>query len=135
MSQRKLKKIRKEIEILKNSENKQDKFEKVGLRDSLKKIIKENWRYLLGLTVMVVIIYWNGLAGGFVSDDYASITQNPRVGDFWNMFGNSATFSNYLVSKLVGISSPVGYHVLSLVLYIVFCWLAFIILETIFIFY
>lgn len=132
MSQRKLKKIRKEVEVLKNIENRQDVLGKVGLRVALKKIIKENWMYLLGLTVMVVIIYWNGLAGGFVSDDYASITQNPQVGDFWHMFGNSATFSNYLVYKLVGVGSPVGYHVFSLLLYIVFCWLAFLVLETIF---
>jgi len=134
MSQRKLKKIRKEIEILKNSGSEQDISNKVALRVTLKKIIKDNFLWLLLMTVVIIGIYFNSLWGNFVSDDYASIPQNPYIDNFWYMFGkgNSMGFSTYLMKQIVGFGSSVPFHLMAVINFIIFCWVAYIFLEIVF---
>jgi len=132
MSQRKLKKIRQEIK--KVEENIVEYEQSFSLRTKIKEIWKSNWLYLIGITLLVIVIYFNGMWGGFVSDDYASITANPYINDFWKMFsyGNSMSFSTYLVSKLFGITSSVPYHILNLIIFILVCITLFVLMEIIF---
>ena len=47
-------------------------------------IIKENWKFLLILCVGIVVLYFNGMHGDFVSDDYASIPDNAGIMSFSN---------------------------------------------------
>ena len=85
--------------------------------------------FLIGLGV--VVVFGNGLRGDFVSDDYATVPQNPLVADFrasvltpGNMF-NSMNISNYILANIFGVVSPVPYHVFSLLTYLVSIFLVF----------
>ncbi len=123
MSQRKLKKIR-QIEKMAVEETKKDYLPKFW------SFLFKNWKFLIAIILLSVGLFANGMKGDFVSDDYASITQNPNVGDFSYMFtgsnfGNSQTLTTFLVYKLFGNSSPIPYHVISLVYFIIFTILAY----------
>jgi len=134
MSQRKIKKQKKQsLEILekKSIEN------YAGIELSFIEIVKKYWKFLTGLVVLAIVIFANGLAGNFVSDDYATITQFPQLGDFWFMmtkdsFGNSMYLTNHLIYKLFGNSSPVAYHFLSLIIFLVVLIIGFVFIFTIF---
>jgi len=126
MSQKKLKRLRK-LETV-NLVSKEILEPVKGIRQ----IIKENWKFLIVMSVGIFLLYFNSLRGDFVSDDYATIPQNPQINDFWFMVKNTQSFSNYLIYKLFGFASPIAYHVFSLLIYIIFCLLVFIVIEVIF---
>jgi hypothetical protein len=74
MSQKKLKKLKKE-----NNQKEIVLEEKVvGIRE----ILHKNWKFLIILLIGVVGIYFNSLNGAFVSDDYATISQNAQIMNF-----------------------------------------------------
>lgn len=131
MSQRKLKKLRKtideKVEVKTGIEGK-------GLMEVIKKIIFKEWIYLALMTFLSLVVYGNSLGANFVSDDYASITQNTQINDFWYMFssGNSMSFSTYLVNQLFGNASPIPYHLLNWLTLVLFCWIAYLFLEVVF---
>lgn len=131
MSQRKLKKQRamEAIEVVKKVE-----YSGTGWIETWKKFFTLNWKYLLGMTLVIVLIYFNGLNANFVSDDYASITQNPQINNFKFMFnnGDSMSFSTYLVNQVFGSSSPIPYHAISLLSFIIFCWQAAFLIDLFF---
>ena len=79
-------------------------------------VVKMNWKFLGLICILIFGVYLNSLKGDFVSDDYATITQNPLIGNLGYMFnkGNSMFLSNYLVFKLFGHGSSLPYHALSL---------------------
>lgn len=99
-------------------------------------IIKNNWVFLLLTCLVSLVLYANALNGAFVSDDYATVPNNPLIGDFWATMksfpGNSMSLSNYVVFKLFGYSSPVPYHVTSLLIYMLVLVLVFIFVEIVF---
>lgn len=111
MSQRKLKKIRKEEKIL-------GQMPVNPLANlSLKRIIKENWKIFLYLTLGVILVFANGMNGDFVSDDYATIPQNPYIADAvksWQDKPNIVNYSNTITALLFGINSPAPYHLFNL---------------------
>lgn len=122
MSQKKFKKMRKENvlppEILASQK-------KPGFRE----IIKSNWKFLVILLVCTTGLYFNSLWGGFVSDDYASITQNADIKSFGAAFksiGAMTAITNSLLANIFGISNPIPYHVFNLVLYLMVLVVAFI---------
>jgi len=127
MSQKRLKKIRKIESAQLVNENK----------DFLPKfweIIKKDWVYLLIISVLAVLLYVNAMRGGFVSDDYATITQDPGIGNFWHMmtlntFGNSMNLSNFLIYKIFGNSNPIPYHIMSLMWFLVFNVLGYVLVR------
>lgn len=130
MSQKRLKKIKKQV-VLESEKN-----VKVFL-PSFWEIIKKNWIFLLVISILGILIYANGLKGDFVSDDYASITQESQIGNFQYMFtkagmpGNSQFLLTYLVYKLFGNSSPVPYHLASLICFLIFNVIAYVFLVLI----
>jgi len=128
MSQKKTKRERKKKKVPDQVQN--DKKEFLGIR----KILKENWKFLVGLCVGVILLYANSLAGDFVSDDYASITQNPGVTNVRVMFSNFnfVSVSTYLIAKIFGIGSPVPYHFFSLILYLLNCLTVFVLVHVLF---
>lgn len=121
MSQKKIKRIRKMEE---SSASINSVFETmVGIR----KIIKDNWVFLLILCFGVAVLYFNGLNGDFVSDDYATITQNPDIKSFGLMLKTSLVgVSNSVLAIFFGTESPIPYHSLNLFLYILTLISAFI---------
>jgi tetratricopeptide (TPR) repeat protein len=96
-------------------------------------IIKANWRYLLFITFGTTLLYLNSLGGDFVSDDYATILNNPQIKDL--MFGfrglNPVNIVNYLIALIFGVS-PLPYHLLSLSLYLIFGIVAFVLAYLLF---
>ena len=130
MSQKKLKKLRKEVD------GNQDKpiVEKVqGVRE----ILKKNWKFLLILMIGIVALYFNSLWGDYVSDDYASITQNADIMSVKAAWLSSpvsffANFYKTMIAKIFGIGSSIPFHVGNLALYLLICIVAFIFLSLFF---
>ncbi len=129
MSQKKLKKERVMAKVV----DKQSSYDP-GEFEGIIKILRSNWIFLLGVCVMTILLYLNSLHGHFVSDDYASITQNPTVTNFGLMFSglNMVSIITYLGAVLFGVTNPFMWHVLSLFLYIVFLIVSFIFLDIVF---
>ncbi len=124
MSQKKVKQQRRVKQEEVGINEKMNSGETVGFT----KIIKEHWRFLVGIVIGVILLYANSLGGNFVSDDYASITQNPDIKRFLVLFPgfNLVGFSKYLIAVIFGVESPVAFHVYSLFLYLVICCLVFV---------
>ena len=96
-------------------------------------IIKENWKFLLILCVGIVVLYFNGMHGDFVSDDYASIPDNTGIMSFSNQTkGLIGGLINWSMAVIFGIKNPIPYHIFSLVLYLLVCIFAFIFLYIVF---
>lgn len=121
MSQKKLKKIRKEI-------NQTMGRAVVEKKPGIRQIIKDNWKFLVILLVVTIGIYFNSLKGDFVSDDYASITQNADIKNFGVMFKSWSipAISNSILAILFGIESPIAYHSFNLFLYLLILVAAFV---------
>jgi len=131
MSQKKIKRERREKKIpdsLKGPAAVRDGEEEAfGIR----RILKENWKFLLAMCVGVVLLYINGMNGDFVSDDYATIPQNPLVGDIKYSLLNKDTrnlviLSNAFIAALFGIINTFPFHFYSLLVYIVVCGVVFV---------
>jgi len=129
MSQGKIKKLRKQQKLKKHLQ-----LNKVVDADirliGIRQILKENWKFLLILCVGTFLLYFNSLWGDFVSDDYAAITQDPNVADiFGKLFLNirgSPSVANAIIASIFGVESPIPFHALSLVLFLIFLVLFFL---------
>lgn len=130
MSQKKLKRIKKENLVPKLIDSVRQFREGLGIF----KIIKQSYIFLILMTVGIFLLYFNSLTGDFVSDDYASITLNNVVGNFSEMFhnGNSMTFGTYLIEKFFGHTSTFPFHLSSVLIYMAVCVLFYIFLEVVF---
>jgi protein O-mannosyl-transferase len=97
-------------------------------------IIKENWKFLLIILVGIFTVNFNALNANFVSDDYASITQNTQIYDFKTMLNsfNSTSISTYMLGNIAGISDPMMYHLFSVVLLGVICIIAFVVVYKVY---
>jgi len=98
-------------------------------------IIKKNWIFLIVASLVAVVLYANAIGADFVSDDYASITQESKVGSLSYMFlnkatlGNSQSFTTYLINKVFGNTSPVPYHLVSILYFLIFIAIAFVLIK------
>ncbi len=130
-------------ELKNNSALRNEREKTIELSDEIKtkkenigiiKILKENWKFLLCVSLGILVLYFNALGGDFVSDDYASISQNPNVGNINVMFagGNTAVLTNYFINMLFGSTVPIAYHVVSVLLFITFVWVAFVAIMLVF---
>lgn len=122
MSQKKLKRLRK----LENSNNVvgREIYEPIK---GIRQIIKENWKFLLILCIGICVLYFNGMKGNFVSDDYASIPDNPNIMKLSSGLSGLITgMSNWFLAVVFGIENPIPFHLLNLLMYSVICVFAFI---------
>lgn len=125
MSQKRLKKIRRE----EKNEAKKDFVEVVGFRQ----IIKQNWKFLFFLLLGVFGLYLNSLHGDFVSDDYATIPQNPNIFSFKDgLKGWMGGLINWFLAVTFGVKSPVHYHIFSLFTYLAILIVLFVFVYLIF---
>ncbi|MFA5750430.1 MAG: hypothetical protein WC895_04365, partial [Candidatus Shapirobacteria bacterium] len=107
MSQKKLKKLRKVLQSRIEKEKEQKVFEFFGFRQ----ILKENWKFLVILLLGVVILWFNAMGGNFVSDDYATIPQNPLIMSFKHgLSGWMGGLINWFLAVTFGIGSSIPYH-------------------------
>ncbi|MFA4826817.1 MAG: tetratricopeptide repeat protein [Candidatus Shapirobacteria bacterium] len=125
MSQKKNKRLRNQV-IEVTSQLSKVTF---GVRD----ILKGNWKFLVLVCLGIIAVYLNSLKGDFVSDDYASITQNPNIYDTMHYLKSMSLpgMVTHIIAKLFGIGSSLPYHAASLVLYLAICVLAFIFMVTV----
>ena len=81
-------------------------------------ILKNNWLILAATLILTLILYANSLRGDFVSDDYATIAQNPLIANLGIGFrGLVSTYMvNSLVASIFGVN-PLPYHLFSTMLY------------------
>ena len=93
-------------------------------------ILKRNWIFLLIISLGIFLLFFNGLKGDFVSDDYATIINNSDIKSLRYFSGNltPVVFMNFLVGNIFGVT-PLAYHVFSVLLYIFTCWVAFVFLN------
>ncbi|MDD3003096.1 MAG: tetratricopeptide repeat protein [Candidatus Shapirobacteria bacterium] len=128
MSQKKAKRLRR-IETV-------TLVEKNGIEHvkGIRQILKENWKFLVALCVGVFALYFNSLNGAFVSDDYASITDNSLVTSFGSQAKNGLVVGlcNWLTAVLFGVKNPMSYHLFCLILYLIICVLGFVFLYLVF---
>jgi len=73
------------------------------------------------------------MKGDFVSDDYATITQNPDMADFGRMMKNwswnLSSLLNFVTARIFGIVNPLPYHLISLVIYLGVCLAGWVFLR------
>jgi len=98
---------------------------------SVIQILKDNWRFMLLISVGILALYFNGLKGDFVSDDYATLINNSNIHSL--KYFSKDNFSpvvifNFLIANIFGVV-PVAFHVTSVLVYILTCWLAIIFLN------
>lgn len=126
MSQKRIKKLKKQEVVVQKNNVVGEKV--LGVRE----ILKENWKFLLILCIGVFLLYFNSLHGNFVSDDYATIPNNPMIRDFSSMSNNLIVISNFIIVFLFGSGNPFFFHLYSLMVYLVTVVLAFVFLYMVF---
>ena len=128
MSQRKIKKLKKLDKILLKDND--VAVEPFGCKEkSFFEIIRNNKIFIILLIFGTFLLYLNGMSGAFVSDDYATIPNNPSVTDVTNTMGDVfsfVTFSNSVLANIFGVGSPTPYHIYSLIIYLIICVLVFV---------
>jgi len=133
MSQRKAKEERRKLRQLEKAKEKEITADGLtGL--SFRQIILENKKFLLALMALAIGLYVNAMWGHFVSDDYASITQNPGVKNFSFMAStyNLMSLTTFLIAAIFGIESPVSFHLVSLVFYLLSLVAGFVLIRLLF---
>lgn len=79
----------------------------------LKDWLKDNWYIILGFTLLVLVVYANGLGGTFVSDDVNWIPRNPNIGNFKAYFqinNRPAIWIIFYLAHLIGGLNPFFYR-------------------------
>ncbi|MFA7301106.1 MAG: tetratricopeptide repeat protein [Candidatus Shapirobacteria bacterium] len=137
MSQRKIKKLKKESQVVANEESGLLSNTSPYIEIGFWGVVRKYWKFLTILLVLASLLYFNSLAGNFVSDDYASITQFPNIGDFWYMFSkdsyaNSMYMTNHFIYSFFGSDSPIPYHFVSFVSYLLVLVVGFVFVLTVF---
>ncbi len=124
MSQKRWKKVRRQVTVAV-----ENKIGVVRENLSLLAIIRQNWLYLVFLLIMSVGIYSNGMAANFVSDDYASITQNARINDIRLPLEEMSltSMSTYIIAGIFGINNTVPFHLLNLGLFLLTIVIMFVV--------
>ena len=127
MSQKKIKLLKK---IDKVKEFREENFKELkGVRE----ILIENWRFLLLLLAFTFMLFTNALNGDFVSDDYASITDNSNVTSFSVMGkGLLPSISNWAIASLFGTEKSLPYHLFNILLYLIILVEVFIVIYLIY---
>jgi len=126
MSQKRLKRLRKEAEVLGG--------QKMEVKVSgIREILRKNWKFLLILCLGVVAVYFNSLWGAFVSDDYATIPQNPQIMSFKaGVPGLMTGLINWFLAITFGVGNPIAFHIMNLILYILILLIGFVCLKLLF---
>lgn len=123
MSQKKHKKLRKLQQVG------EEKAKPIILNvTGIVEIIKSNWKFLAMLLVGVLLVYANSIGGDFVSDDYATITQNPDIANFKALFVDFDLVKvvKFVIASIFGVGNPIPYHITSLLIYLMVCVLVFV---------
>ena len=90
--------------------------------------LKQNWKFLALVSVMVVLVYGNTLDNDLLSDDLAAIIQNPLIGTFRDVLTNPMygmrTFVYNVIYSIWNVN-PYPYHLINLLVHIIMVCLIF----------
>lgn len=126
MSQKKLKRLRKQQKLAEVRIHKEEVT--LGVRET----IRQNWKFLVLLLLGVFFLYLNSLNGGFVSDDYATIPNNPLIKSFSNgLSGWMGGVINWFLAVTLGVESPIHFHVFSLLIFLLILVILFVFVNLI----
>jgi protein O-mannosyl-transferase len=101
--------------------------------DGIWRTIFKNWKFLLILVLGTMALYFNALNGAFVSDDYATIPNNPQIMNFnHGLSGWMSGLINWATAVAFGIKNPLPYHLISLLFYLGSVVLVFVLTEVLF---
>lgn len=130
MSQRKIK-LKRKLEL--GEVNIATSVKHIGEKLNVASILRNNLVFLVMLTIGIIVLFANGMNANFVSDDYATLLNNPEITTWKYAFqnGGSAYIINTLVAKIFGVT-PLFYHLSSLVLYLISFYLAFVLIYHLF---
>ena len=108
--------------------------QKIPVFLGFRQILKENWKFLLILIIGIFGLYFNSLNGAFVSDDYATVTQDPNISNLGINLktGSIAAIYKSLIAVSFGVTNPFPYHLANLITYILICVAGFVFLTMIF---
>ena len=124
MSQRKIKKFRALEKVT-------EEIVVTVEKHSIKKIIKDNWLFMVLISVGIILLYLNAMRGDFVSDDYATIINNSDIHSlsyFTTGYFTPVVLSNFLLGNIFGVT-PLPYHLFSIIFYVLTCWTALVFLN------
>ncbi len=101
--------------IHKKNSNVEVKISNQGPFD-IKSFLKQSWLYIVFLVVMIGVVYFNSLFGGFVSDDVPIIRDSKDIGNASIIFNDPFVFIRiflyYIIFSFFG-KNPIPYHILN----------------------
>jgi hypothetical protein len=105
--------------------------------DSIAKVISGNWKQLLLICALSLIVYFNGIKADFVSDDYATIINSQTILSTAYFSDPGVTFTgsavvNFFVAAVFGKNNPIPFHLTNLFLFELVLLLAFIVVTKIY---
>jgi len=100
---------------------------------SFKKFFIKNWKVLLFLGILVLLVYSNSLNNDFISDDIAAIRENPNIDKTTYFFNppfnlHFQSLTIFLVHKIFGLQ-PIFYRLVNIFSHLGSTYLIYIILS------
>lgn len=90
----------------------------------------ERAKFIFAILILSSVVYANAVSGGFISDDIASIRDNPNIGKFSNV-ENLTGLVNWVSYKISGLN-PSAYHIGNIILHGICSILVFFLLSSFF---
>jgi protein O-mannosyl-transferase len=128
--------LKRENKVAKKVVGKEEKDLKAKMAGFFWKVfVKDNWKILVSLAVLVLVIYANGLSSEFVSDDIGGIVQSKIIDDLGSIFSSPmGVFKffqptvQFLVKAVFGMS-PVAFRMINVLLHMGVVSLVFILVT------
>ncbi len=97
------------------------------------KLLKENYQYLIALTLLVLVAYANSINNAFVADDVRGILKNPEIEKISYIFSDPLTLVKnivyFTIVKLFG-RSPAAFRATNIFFHLGNVWLVYFLLHT-----
>lgn len=95
--------------------------------------VRQNLKYFVFLTILVIINYANSLPNDFLSDDIATIVQNPQINrfdyflgkNFFPFYFNPRNFCYFFINKVFGLN-PLFFRLLNILSHLGNVYLVFL---------
>jgi len=90
----------------------------------------EKPKFILAILILCAVVYANSISGGFISDDIATIRDNPNISSFSSVH-SLADLANWTSYKISGLNTS-SYHIINIILHGICSILVFFILSSFF---
>lgn len=93
--------------------------------------MSERLKIYVALVMLCLLVYANSLTGSFVSDDIPAIQENPHIGELSRFWSDPTSVINSFIYRISG-TSPILYHLASIILHSINAILVFVFLSIFF---